>query len=88
MATTLVGSSPAIGTGIPGWGSGGNIFAGLGYAQIAGEPYIQTTHFKGSATTWAHSAHPQMTIVELPASVVSGQITAHFRAAQWLATHS
>jgi protein MpaA len=69
---------------------GGNLLAGLGYAQLSGEPYIQTTHYAGAATTWAHAAFPGMTIltVELPATVNSTQITAHFHAAQWLATHA
>ncbi len=69
---------------------GGNLLAGLGYAQLSGEPYLQTTHYRGSATTWAHLAHPRMTIltVELPASVSAAAITAHFRAAQWIATHA
>lgn len=69
---------------------GGNILAGLGYAQVSGEPYLQTTHYQGSATTWANIAYPHMTVltVELPATVKAIQITAHFRAAQWIAAHA
>jgi len=69
---------------------GGNILTGLGYAQLSGEPYVQTTRYPGSATTWANLAYPRMTVltVELPASVSAAQITAHFKAAQWAATHS
>jgi len=69
---------------------GGNLLAGLGYAQLSGEPYIETTHYHGSATTWANIAYPHMTVltVELPATVNANQITAHFRAAQWIATHA
>ncbi len=70
--------------------NGGNYLAGLGYAQRSGEPYQQTTRYAGSATTWAHAAYPAMTIltVELPPRAYSWQITAHFRAAQWIATHA
>jgi murein peptide amidase A len=69
---------------------GGNILAGLGYAQISGEPYQETTHYHGSATTWANIAYPHMTVltVELPATLNANQITAHFRAVQWIATHA
>ncbi|HEX4427884.1 MAG TPA: M14 family zinc carboxypeptidase [Frankiaceae bacterium] len=68
---------------------GGNLLAGLGYAQLSGEPYVETTHYRGSATTWANIAYPHMTVltVELPAAVNANQITAHFRAAQWIAAH-
>ena len=70
--------------------NGGNLLSGLGYAQICGERYVQTTRYPGSAATWASTAYPRMTVltVELPASVSAAQITAHFRAAQWVATHS
>jgi protein MpaA len=70
--------------------NGGNKSAGLRYAQISGEPYVQTTAYPGSAATWANKAYPHMTVitVELPASVNAARITANFRAAQWLAANS